>query len=65
VLRSFRKVFLEPGDRTTVTFDALHPVPDLAIWDVAAHDWAPVHGRFAVMVGASSRDIRLTGYLNN
>ncbi len=35
----------------------------LSIWNVAIHDWQLVSGTFAVSVGASSADIRLTGSL--
>ena len=31
----------------------------LRMWDNAAWDWADLTGDFAVMVGSSSRDIRL------
>ena len=39
----------------------LDPDKDLSIWDVKTHAWATVKGDFGVLVGASSRDIRLTG----
>lgn len=38
---------------------------DLSIWDATAHSWALQRGTFAVKVGSSSRDIRLTGTLTN
>jgi len=59
-LRGFRKTtLLPPGEQERVTME-LRP-RDTAIWDSAAHDWAPVRGSFGVHVGASSRDIRLEG----
>ena len=33
----------------------------ISIWDVAARKWSPQKGTFQVYVGASSRDIKLTG----
>ena len=57
-LKGFEKVKLAPGASATVTF----PLDDrsLSIWDVVTHDWAVQKGTFSVMVGSSSRDIRLT-----
>ena len=52
---------LAPGQSTAVTF-TLGP-RDLSIWDVGTHAWAPQNGAFGVFVGASSRDIRVTGIL--
>jgi beta-glucosidase len=34
---------------------------DLSIWDSTIHDWKLVSGRFAVYIGASSLQTRLTG----
>ena len=57
-LKGFRKVFLKAGEETTVTVEldkrafAFYNA-DEAIWQVESGD-------FEIMVGASSRDIRLT-----
>jgi len=59
VLRRFQKVELAPGESATVTFAPLVPADDLAIWDEDAHAYRTVNGEFGVLVGASSRDIRL------
>jgi beta-glucosidase len=57
-LRGFEKVVLEPGEVKTVRF-TLTP-EDLALLD--SHLQRVVEpGRFEVMIGRSSRDIRLTG----
>jgi beta-glucosidase len=58
-LKGFQKVFLNPGQTTTVTFNLTQQ--DLSIWDVGTHSWALQSGTFGVLVGASSRDIRLKG----
>ena len=36
---------------------------DVSNWDVATKAWTVTKGKFGVMVGSSSRDIRLTGWL--
>ena len=65
MLKRFQKVQLPPGGSATVTFDDLDPDFDLAIWDEVKHSWSKVPGAFGVHVGASSRDLRLTGRLYN
>ena len=58
-LRGFQKLSLAPGKSGTVTFQLRRK--DLSYWDVGAQKWMVPEGRFAVFVGASSRDIRLEG----
>jgi len=58
-LRGFEKVYLEAGQVAQVKFDLSNQ--DISIWDVKTHDWTVVPGAYQIMVGASSRDIRLTG----
>ena len=55
----FEKVTLAAGAKTTVTFDLEDRA--FSIWDADLHAWSKVHGSFGVRVGASSRDVRLTG----
>jgi beta-glucosidase len=59
-LKGFRKVFLEPGAATTVSFE-LGP-RELALLDDALREVVEP-GEFQVYVGGSSRDIRLKGVL--
>jgi beta-glucosidase len=57
-LRGFDRVHLEPGETRTLTF-TLRP-DDLSIWDRNMH-FVVEPGKFRVMIGAASEDIRLTG----
>ncbi|HHV56056.1 MAG TPA: hypothetical protein GXX55_11530 [Firmicutes bacterium] len=58
-LKGFAKVFLNPGETRTVTFD-LDPSA-LAFYDVEQRQWVVEPGQFNILIGSSSRDIRLTG----
>jgi beta-glucosidase len=55
-LVGFAKVVLDPGERQTVRI----PLTATAFryWDVDTHAWRSDPGRYEVLVGASSRDIR-------
>ena len=59
-LKGFRKVFLEPGASVTVTFD-LGP-EELSMLD-AKMKKVVEPGEFEILVGRSSRDIKLRGVL--
>ena len=59
-LKGFRRVFLEPGASTTVTFD-LGP-DELSLLDRNMKKMVEP-GEFQIYVGSSSRDIRLKGVL--
>ena len=56
-LKAFRRVVLKPGETQTVSF-ALDKSA-LAFYDVTKKDWVAEPGTFEVLVGSSSRDIRL------
>ncbi|KAK4442872.1 glycoside hydrolase superfamily [Podospora aff. communis PSN243] len=58
-LRGFDKIKLKPGAKGTVTFNLRRK--DLSYWDVRTQNWIVPSGSFGISVGASSRDIRLTG----
>ncbi|KAI0015001.1 glycoside hydrolase family 3 protein [Xylariomycetidae sp. FL0641] len=60
-LRGFEKKVLAPGQSATVRFDLTRR--DLSVWDVAAQAWTLRPGAYEVMVGASSRDVRLKGQI--
>ena len=55
-LVGFAKVMLDPGERQTVQI----PLGAAAFryWDVETHAWRSDPGRYEVLVGASSHDIR-------
>ena len=57
-LKGFSKVQLEPGESKEVRM-TLKP-EDLMFWDKSTSDWKAEAGKFNVLVGASSRDIRLS-----
>ncbi len=58
-LKGFRRVPLEPGAQSRVEF-RISP-RDLAFFDVQTKGWKAAAGTYQVHLGASSRDIRLTG----
>ena len=59
LLKGFQKTTLTPGQVQHVVFNLNWE--DLANWDATARGWIVTPGTFQVMVGASSRDLRLTG----
>ncbi|KAI5855088.1 glycoside hydrolase family 3 protein [Durotheca rogersii] len=58
-LRGFEKVSLAPGESAEVVFELTRR--DLSVWDVITQAWIVQGGEYPVYVGASSRDVRLTG----
>ena len=62
-LKGFAAVHLAPGESTEV-FLALED-RDLAYWDDDGGGWRIEPGRFEILVGASSRDIRLRASLEH
>lgn len=62
-LRGFDKLPLAAGASGTVTFSLRRK--DLSYWDVGQQKWVLPTGAFNVYVGASSRDIRLTGTISS
>ncbi len=61
-LKGFDKVFLEPGEEKTVTFNLDSRA--FAYYNVNINDWHVESGDFNILVGASSQDIRLTDTVN-
>lgn len=56
-LRGFVKVLLQPGESRRVEFSLDRRA--FAHYDVGAHAWVVEAGQFEILVGASSRDLRL------
>jgi len=58
-LKGFQKIFLKPGEskKTSLELDE----KALSCFDPEAKKWVAESGRFQILVGASSRDIRLQG----
>ena len=57
-LKGFAKIRLEPGETKTVSVDLDRSA--LSYFDAARHEWVAEPGRFDVLVGSSSSDIRGT-----
>lgn len=60
-LKGFQKVTLQAGGSVLVTLAVTKQ--DLSIWDAELHAFAMVKGKFGLKVGASSRDLRLSGMI--
>jgi beta-glucosidase len=58
-LKAFAKAALEPDETKTVTLQLNQQ--SLAFYDTAVHDWVTEPGVFELLVGSSSRDVRLRG----
>ena len=57
-LKGFKKLFLNPGEKKTVTFTL--DKRSFAYYNEALHDFHVESGDFTIMFGASSQDIRQT-----
>lgn len=58
-LRGFAKIKLDAGASGTATFKVRRR--DMSVWDEGSRKWSVPKGDFAVYVGSSSRNVRLTG----
>ena len=58
-LRQFGKLSLEPGEEKEISFELGKRA--FAYWNVNLNDWHVESGSYQVLVGSSSRDIRLQG----
>ncbi len=56
-LKGFKKIWLNPGEQKTITI--MLNRNDFAYWDPSIKSWKVEPGKFILMVGSSSRDIRL------
>jgi len=60
-LKGFQKVELQPGESQTVTFTLTERA--FAFYDVEMPGWRVEPGEFEILIGSSSRDLRLTGII--
>ena len=58
-LKAFEKILLEAGELKTVTFTLDRQA--LSFYDPSKQSWVAESGEFEVLLGSSSRDIRLAG----
>ncbi len=56
-LKGFKKVNLNPGEKTNVVFEL--EKSDLSFYDDVSGKWKVEEGLFSILIGSSSRDIRL------
>lgn len=57
-LKAFKKIMIAPGETTSITLNI--PVKDLAYYDVKTSKWIVEKGKYKLLVGTSSRDIKET-----
>lgn len=58
-LKAFQRVELNPGEKKTVSF--MLDKSAFAFYDIKHDDWVVEPGKFQLLLGSSSRDIRLRG----
>jgi beta-glucosidase len=58
-LQGFERISLKPGESKTVSFSL--PIEQLSYWDTSKHAYVINQGRFDVMVGSASDDLRQKG----
>lgn len=56
-LKGFKKVFLKPGESKTVRITLREK--DFSYWDENKKDWYAEPGEFEILIGSSSKDIKL------
>jgi len=57
-LKGFSRVSLNPGETKTITMKLKSR--DFAFWDIASNNWKVEVGEFDLLVGSSSRDVKLS-----
>ncbi|MFX1279327.1 MAG: beta-glucosidase [Promethearchaeota archaeon] len=56
-LKGFKKIEIEPNERKSVKFEITKD--DLSFFDEKSNDWKAEKGKYNILIGSSSRDIRL------
>lgn len=57
-LKGFARVFLQPGEKREVSVELCER--SFAVWSVKENNWVTEPGRYELLIGASSADIRLS-----
>jgi beta-glucosidase len=60
-LQGYQRVYLRPGRSTRLTIALTRR--SFSVWDTASQSWRTTPGLYRILVGASSRDIRLRGFV--
>jgi beta-glucosidase len=63
-LAGFQRVYLQAGEKQTVSFSLAHDHIALRYWDDAKGQFAYEPGAVQLMIGSSSADIRLRGHVD-
>ena len=58
-LKAFRKIDLDPGESRNVELRLDRR--ELETFDAVSGQWTLIPGEYGIMIGASSRDVRLEG----
>lgn len=58
-LKGFKKLYLKPGEKKETSFELDKSA--LSFYDIVSKDWVAEKGKFKVLIGSSSKDIRLSG----
>ncbi|MFW9881261.1 MAG: glycoside hydrolase family 3 C-terminal domain-containing protein [Candidatus Thorarchaeota archaeon] len=58
-LKGFKKIKLKPNEKKSVKFELTKE--DLSFFDEKKNEWKAEKGKFNILIGSSSRDIRLQG----
>ena len=61
-LKGFAKVFLNPGEKKTVTMELC--ARDFAYYETKIHDWYTPSGTYEIQIGHASDEIREGGLQN-
>lgn len=61
-LKGFRKVFLNPGETKEISLCL--PLKFVLFYSVEEKDWKLESGQFKILVGSSSRDIRMENVIS-
>lgn len=61
-LKKFEKIFLKRGETKEVSFELTKD--DFSYFNISLHKWVAENGKYKILIGASSQDIRLETEIN-